>query len=197
MHDLPEGVRDMAARLAAFHERADTEGMSDMRRHLEMRKVAFGGDNKLVEFMLNHGRDYKVGPNTFAGPRGKTGMCYMNATLLAHNNPEMTYVEGYVATHGVPIEHAWCVDKDGFVVETTIDGSKGHVSEYYGVPFNTRYLRKATVTNDVYGLLGYPYSALTMMPLLEMGLEAGTKWLLDYPGRPKKPRKARRKKKVK
>jgi hypothetical protein len=197
MTEIPKEALDramaMAAKMTAFNERADAEGLKGMRRELAMRAVMFGGSNKLTEFMLKYGRDYPVGPNTYAGPRGEMKQCFMNATHLAHENPELTYVEGYVATHGIPIDHAWCVGPDGFVVDPTMapdaDGKLDRVSDYFGVAFHTPYLRKATVANKVYGLLGWG-SQKTLVPLVEMGLEAGQLWLMDQK---KLPRKKRRK----
>src|SRR4051812_34444488 len=104
--------------------------------------------NKLVEFMLEHGRDYTIGPATFAGPRDEPGRCYMNAALLALRFDHLTYVEGMVAVYGVPISHAWCVDASDVVLDTTldrsmVDGKFDRISDYFGVPFRTDYLRAA------------------------------------------------------
>jgi hypothetical protein len=171
----------MAARVAAMKPRTDE---SDMRWHLTMQLTAFG-ENPLVSFMLANGRDYQTGPKTFAGPRGTPKLCFQNAALLALSNRALTYVEGKIACHGVPLDHAWCVDADGLVVDPTVDNSDGQVTNYFGVPFRTDYLVKAMLKNKVYGLLGW--CSKTVEPLLELGLEAGQQALLDAkPGRKKK-----------
>src|ERR1019366_9509755 len=84
--------------------------------------------------------------------------------LAAIGNPSLTYVEGYITVHGVPIKHAWTVDEDGQVVDSTIDGA-GKVDNYFGVPFSTTYLEKTLVKNKVYGLLDFN-SLKTLKPLL-------------------------------
>jgi hypothetical protein len=163
--------------------------MTKLREHLEMRRTAFGA-NLPNDFLLTYGRDYPVGPDTFAGPRGEQHGCFMNACHRAVFDKRLTYVEGYVTIYGVPVQHAWCVDADGFVVETTIT-NKGQVGDYYGVPFNTDYVEKAAKTNGIYGLLDYFYSGKTAPKLFELGLEAGQQWLLDQPEKVKRKRRSR------
>lgn len=181
----------ISQRMAEFEARADREGMSPARRDLEMRKVAWGKSYPGIDFMLAHGRDYKIGPDSFALPRGPMKQCFMNATHLALDDPDMTYVEGKVFCHGIGIDHAWCVDDEGFVHDPTIpDNSDGHISNYFGVPFNTAYLRKAIFWNKVYGLLDAWSAPKTAPKLYELGLEAGQRWLIDQPLKP--PRKKRK-----
>jgi hypothetical protein len=121
----------------------------------------------------------------------------MNAAHLALSNPDMSYVEGKITIHGIPIEHAWCVGDDGIVVDPTIvpdaDGTASRrVNDYFGIAFNTAYLRKAMLWNKVYGLLDYFAAHKTMPKLVELGLDAGQRWLIDQPLKP--PRKKRKKK---
>ena len=160
--------------------------MSGLRQHLEMRLQAFG-PNLPNDFLLKYGRDYPVGPDTYKGPRGEQHACFMNATHLAVNDRRLTYVEGYVAICGVPIEHAWCIDADGVVVDPTIVDT-GQVNGYYGAPLLTEYVKKACKTNGVYGVLDYFYAGKTAPKLYELGLEAGQAWLLER--RARRTRKA-------
>jgi hypothetical protein len=155
-------------------------------------KVAWGS-RPMIDFFLQYGRDYQIGADTFAGPRGKARGCYRNATLLAIDTEALTYVEGKVATCGIVIEHAWCIDADGVVTDPTLEEDRSEfaaVRGYFGVPFRTDYLRKATLTNKVYGLLDIMGAPTTLPKLVELGLEAGQQWLLDQ----KKP--IRRKRRV-
>ena len=89
--------------------------MSVIREYFESREKAFG-PNVLTHFMLTEGRQYPIGPDTFKGHRGAPKECYANAAHLAMWNNSLTYCEGMVQTI-VPIDHAWCVDADGFVVD--------------------------------------------------------------------------------
>ena len=157
--------------------------MSETRDHLEALHRMMP-KHLLTKFMLDYGREYTIGPDSFAGPRGVAKACFMNATNLAIGNPDLTYVEGKVSIYGVPIEHAWCATADGIVVDPTMeaamaDGTYARISDYFGVPFRTDYVRKAALTNRVYGLLDLFHAPKTMPKLVELGLEAGQRWLLD------------------
>lgn len=156
--------------------------MSESRKFLELQLRAFG-ERPFVRFMLDHGRDYAVGPDSFAGPRGEPKGCYMNATRLAIDSQlsdhPLTYVEGTIICYGVPIDHAWCVNADGIVIDPTLTPDKdGCYGNYYGVPFLTDYVRKAVLRNRVYGLLDICHARKTLPKLVELGLQDGQRWLI-------------------
>lgn len=175
-------IEAIAARIAELEK---DDSVSPARRDLMMRAAMLKGHIP-TQFLLDHGRDYAIGPDSFKGPRGEQGQCFMNAAHLALDNPDMTYVEGKVHCHGIGLDHGWCVDADGIVVDPTIrDGHDGHISDYFGVPFKTNYLRKALLWNGYYGLLDYFYCNKTAPKLYELGLEAGQQWLLDQKVMPK------------
>jgi hypothetical protein len=158
--------------------------MSYMREHFETIETLFrlsrpSGNNVYSRFMLTHGRDYQIGPDTYKGRRGARKQCFMNAAKLALRNSKLTYVEGKVACYGLPIDHAWCVTDDGFVVDPTVrNGDDGHISDYFGVPFHVSYLAAAIRENNSYGLLDYFYANKTAPKLYELGLEKGQRWLM-------------------
>ena len=151
-----------------------------MRKHFEMIRAAFG-PHAFNDFMLEYGREYAVGPDTFKGPRGEPKNCFGNATHLATESPRLTYVEGVVSIHGVPLAHAWCVDANDIVVDPTIDNNNGRVRGYYGVPFLTDYVRRAVLLNNYYGLLDPFVARATAPKLFELGLPIGQLWLLNQP----------------
>jgi hypothetical protein len=150
--------------------------MSAIRDSFAAMQAAFG-DNRYFAFMLAHGRKYEVGPMSFAGPRGEPKACFSNAGTLALENPDLTYVEGQILVCGVPIDHAWCIDKEGIVVDPTVC-DPDHVGEYFGVPFRTDYLLKAVLRNKMWGVLDFIHSHKTAPKLFELGLDAGQEWLL-------------------
>ncbi len=123
------------------------------------------GKESQASFIQKHGQPFIANEKTFEGPRGPMKMCYMNATQEALQNPDRTYVEGYITVHGIPIEHAWTVDKTGQIYDPTINPDE-NISGYFGVPFSTEYLLQAALKNKVYGLLGHA-SNKTLKPLLE------------------------------
>jgi hypothetical protein len=150
--------------------------MSIPRDLLELQIRAFG-ERPLTRFMLDHGKDYPVGPQTYAGRRERQGQCYMNATLLALASDDLTYVEGQLSVCGISIEHAWCVNADGVVIDPTLKPDKD-VGDYFGVPFLTEYVHKACLKNGVYGLLDIRGARKTLPKLIELGLEDGQQWLI-------------------
>jgi hypothetical protein len=143
---------------------------------LETQIRAFG-EHPFARFMLDNGKDYAVGPETYAGRRETQGQCYMNATLLALADDDLTYVEGQISMFGISIEHAWCVNADGVVIDPTLKPDKD-VGDYFGVPFLTDYVRKACLKNGYYGLLNIMSARKTLPKLVELGLEDGQQWLI-------------------
>lgn len=117
------------------------------------------------QFVLDNGRSFAATDATYVGKRGTMKQCYMNAAKAAQEDHGLTYVEGYVTVHGVPIKHAWTVDGDGSVVDQTITSGE-NVGDYFGVPFSTDYLNRTLVENGTYGLLGH-HSKKTLEPLLK------------------------------
>lgn len=109
-------------------------------------------------FVLKEGRSFELNPTMFDGEAREQGLCFMNCTLMALEDPTLTYVEGYVLSYGIPIEHAW-VHHQGKLVEPTIRSLKGgrpeHLSGYFGVEFSTQYVRRTIIKNGYYGILGY------------------------------------------
>jgi hypothetical protein len=151
-----------------------------------MQVTAFGG-HPYSRFMLDHGNEYTIGPKSFAGERAEPGSCFKNASMLAFASQDgkraLAYVEGQIAVHGVPIDHAWCVNGDGVVIDPTLTpdergNSMDYVAGYFGVPFQTDYVRKAVIRNGYYGVLNVMYARKTLPKLIELGLEDGQQWLL-------------------
>lgn len=141
------------------------EGAVELTSFLRTVSSHHKGIPSVYQFVLRHGQPYTANTKTYAGPRGTMHQCFKNAALEALSNPDRTYVEGYVVVHGIPIEHAWTVDKTGQIYDPTIDPGI-EVSGYYGVPFDTGYLQQSLLRNKVYGLLGHK-SRKTLEPLLE------------------------------
>lgn len=105
--------------------------------------------------LIKHGRVFrKMGPTksdydpAYTTPRA----CYSNATTLALENPDLTYVEGWAQPPSlIPVHHAWLVDRKGFVHDPTWDYKDGVV--YAGIPFKTDFVLKKIVKHEEYGVL--------------------------------------------
>lgn len=107
-------------------------------------------NNCISKWILEYGRHWEPQALPRQHPRGVIKQCYSNAANLALGDSDLTYVEGY-ACGIIPVMHAWCVDKDGKVIDNTWD--EPAKSLYYGVPFDRGFLAKTICRNGVYGLI--------------------------------------------
>lgn len=101
----------------------------------------------------DHGKVYEIDDKTLIG--GKPHMCYMNTFNAVMNHPErdLTYVEGFVNVHGVPVHHAWAVTKDGKVRDYTIkEKDRDIVRGYYGVPIKNNFVSISALKTGLYGV---------------------------------------------
>lgn len=123
--------------------------------YLKAMDVLYGNSVNPMKLLLTHGHHYCFDHRSFRGKRGKVHGCYENAAKIALDDPEFTYVEGYVGVL-IPIEHAWVIGLDGCVRDPTLRNTKDNrVTEYFGIPFKTDYLRRTIVRTKVWGLIGH------------------------------------------
>lgn len=117
-----------------------------------MARKPIGQFYSMGEFVLKHGKAFKsIKQKLPVGVRrGRMGRCFQNAANLAVNDSRFTYCEGYAAGV-IPLMHAWCIDKDGNVIDPTWADDLGH--SYFGVPFKTKYLIHSLLETETYGLI--------------------------------------------
>lgn len=144
------------AAMAALSE-DDREGAETIQNYLKMTTQYEAGPGMATtpdKLVLEHGKAYATGPDTYAGKRGTPHHCYENATKRVLQNPdlELTYVEGYMTVHGIPLKHAWAVDKRGLVVDPTIKPGP-EVKGYFGVAFSNDYVRATMMQTRMYGVI--------------------------------------------
>jgi hypothetical protein len=107
-------------------------------------------DNELAKFIMNNGRSWTPQDKPCLYERGEPQQCFSNAFDLATRDFDLVYVEGY-AYNIIPVSHAWVVDQDGNVIDTTWEDPANCI--YFGIPFDTKYLIQSTFKTEYYGLL--------------------------------------------
>lgn len=85
--------------------------------------------------VLELGRSFAPQPKPQGIKWGRMKRCYENAFQLMTEHPTMTYCEGFVFLEklALPIEHAWCIDEAGGVVDNTVRAS---TVAYFGIAFD-------------------------------------------------------------
>lgn len=148
-----EEAEDKARQMAA--SASGRVNMSSLQTYIDTVATQFNHAGML--WYKAYGKQYEIDGETFIG--GTPQQCYKNAFLAGLENPDLTYVEGFMAVHGVPIHHAWLVTKDGKVRDYTLGPESfpkkdpaSIVTEYFGVPMQRKFVDKQTLKNGVYGL---------------------------------------------
>lgn len=92
-----------------------------------------------LEYISTHGE-------RFSDPQscrkyGRSGACYENAAKATWKDPSLSYVQGFARGRiGVVFAHAWCVDENGRLVETTWKADLAQDFRYFGVRFTHQQL---------------------------------------------------------
>ena len=105
-------------------------------------------------FVLKNGKQWQSGhplPDDVKPMKAKE--CFKNAAEMAIDSSRFIYCEGYGLSI-IPVMHAWCLDKDGNVIDPTWANfafEKGR--EYFGIAINTKYLITHLCKTERYGSL--------------------------------------------
>ena len=105
----------------------------------------------IEDFVLQHGREYNPAPYAEKVSSGEMGQCFKNAYQLLISDEKLRYAEGFAWDVDVllPLQHAWCVDVDGNVIDPTWDNGES----YYGVVFELQYVLDVAQARRKYGVL--------------------------------------------
>lgn len=108
------------------------------------------GYNTIESFLLKEGRIFKPQPLPSKYRKMPKKNCFGNAFNLVMDNSDLIYVEGYADCKiGIPVQHAWAVDQEGNVIDPTWDDGL----EYFGVPFDRKYIISVILDNNYYGVI--------------------------------------------
>jgi hypothetical protein len=83
--------------------------------------------------------------------KGENKMCFMNSYNLAIEN-NFGYVEGFAVCTvcPLPLHHAWCIDRQGGVIETTWADAG---LDYFGIPLEFSFIHEVLFETRRYGVL--------------------------------------------
>lgn len=106
-----------------------------------------------ARLVLKHGQSFEVWhrwPKSLGLWRGPARECFRTCTWAALNNPRFIYCEG-VAQGVIPVDHAWVMDSvTGRAYDLTWKEGVG----YFGLAFDTDWLRRRIISSETYGILG-------------------------------------------
>ncbi len=164
---------------------AQDQAIAGIVAHLrtERDRMPMGYIKAVRSLMLTHGRPFYMNERSFVGRRGGKKKCYMNAYTLAdpYNIEDMrkrfhldpgcnpVYVEGWCYECHMVIEHAWCLDQNGRVIDPTL--REGHASGYFGIPFQWDYVWRTASRTEGYGIISYKNPDLPTTPVEQFLLE--------------------------
>ncbi len=99
-------------------------------------KASINGYSCQADFILRNGRSFEPSTDARCLHLGMK-QCFWNSARLAMKDRRYTFCEGY-AVSMIPCHHAWVVDENGVLIETTWNEPG---AAYFGIPFRTDYLR--------------------------------------------------------
>jgi hypothetical protein len=114
-----------------------------------------GSSRAFATFNLEHGREWESQPLPGGYPAGVPRGCFANSQKIlfskAGQREGLVYVEGFACSGSLsfpfPTEHAWLVDPEGRVVDSTWEDPG--ISTYFGVPFNPDYVARTVMEAGV------------------------------------------------
>ena len=134
------------------------------------------------DLLLKRGKVYRpsdpVQPHDFPPEVCVERECFSNSLKIAalqYGTEDLTYVEGYAASGnvGIPVHHAWLVDKDGHVIDPTWQGER-RGAVYVGIPFTADFIRKEAMRRGTDTIIDHDF------PYYEREIPKGV--VADVPG---------------
>jgi len=112
--------------------------------------ATMGFDKTVFKLVAENGFEFKGSPLPDYIKQRTPKECFANALHLALETG-LTYVEGYISVHAVPIHHAWCVDEHGTVIDPTVVNPEDR--EYFGIPMDIDFVMHHCLASGYYGIL--------------------------------------------
>jgi hypothetical protein len=91
--------------------------------------------------------------------KGEPKSCCQNCYQALYDFPELSYCEGFAMNNniGIPIIHAWLVNKNLEVIDPTWTGEKFQNCTYFGVVLTEDFVLEMTEKTERYGILESDY----------------------------------------
>jgi len=104
-------------------------------------------------FIARNGQCFKGRKLPRSIKRGTPKQCFENSTHLVIDRDGLRYVEGYAMREDIcfPFLHAWCIDRDGRVVDVTLTEPEKY--QYVGIVLTRTKLLAEMMKNTYYGVL--------------------------------------------
>jgi hypothetical protein len=120
-------------------------------------------------FVATYGMGFESQPLPGRYPRRPARECYSNTWQQVQKDSGLIYVEGFALAATAPRSpvhmHAWAVDAQGRVIETTsnwADYASGTI--YFGVPFSVPFVSEIYSRQARYGILAFQQKLITEPP---------------------------------
>lgn len=121
--------------------------MGQIRSYLEIMESAFTNTShgEMYRKLLKHGKEYSVEDVEKFGKTKydvRQRQCFRNSALLALYERNVSYVQGFYLTSGIPLtmEHAFNL-KGARIIDTTAEKFGIPVDEYFGIEIPSDFLR--------------------------------------------------------
>lgn len=91
--------------------------------------------------------------------KGELKSCFENCYNVLWEYPQLSYCEGFAIDDALDLAvcHAWLVNDSLEVIDPTWIGKKFKGSTYFGIIFNTEFVREMAEKNRCYGILDSAY----------------------------------------
>lgn len=112
--------------------------------------------DEAMRYVGAYGREF---PGPAVRPKksemGEPNECFKNCSLLLVNRDDLEYVEGFAYPFGgdLAVLHAWCVTKDGQVIDPT-PTMDPKTTKYFGVQYDRQAYMKSMFKQKFYGMIG-------------------------------------------
>lgn len=132
---------------------AGAASISGAKQLLEVMAKMAGVRPSTAGWLLKHGRPFEVRhewPRSVPLKRGRLKECFETCAKAAIHNSRLIYCEGYGNGSICPVSHAWILDSEtGIAYDPTWKDGE----DYFGVPFDTDWLRHRLLSSGYYGIL--------------------------------------------